>query len=157
MTRGMGKKIAIAAGCAALLAGVLLGLRAHDAERDAEGRVTLKSSDATISFGTGSAISKMPAWVPVYSGSKPEGVYLSETREQTRNTYSFKTADPATKVAAFFEDRLKANGFAVTPMIRGDAGGMVSAETENKKRTVEVTIAPANGSTQVSVMAIEKK
>ena len=150
------RKIAIAAGCAAFLLAVVLFLRARDAKRDAEGRVTLKSSEATVSFSAAPAISKMPAWVPVYNGSKPEGVYTSDTREQTQNTYSFKTQDAPAQVAAFFEDRLKAGGFSVTPMIKGDAG-MLSAATANKKRTVVVTIAKRNGLTQASLMAIEKK
>jgi hypothetical protein len=153
----MAKKIAIAAGCAALVLAIALVLRARDRAWDKEGRVRLKSSDATVSFGSAPAISKLPSWVPVYAGSKPEGVYIAGSKDQTENTYSFKTSDAVPKVAAFFEEQLRAGGFTVTPALNDASGGMVNAETADKKRTVVVTVAHGQAFTQVSVMAIEKK
>jgi hypothetical protein len=148
--------VAIAGAIAVLVVTVILVKTLRAPAREGEGRVTLKSSAATVSFGA-PGISKLPPWIPVYAGSHPEGIYSSDTGEETRNTYSFKTADPAAKVAAFFEDQLKANGFTVKPMPRGDAGGLVDGATANRKRTVMVTIAPANGVTRVGVMAVERK
>lgn len=123
----------------------------------ADSRVTLKSSDSTVTFGAGAGNAKIPAWVPAYPGSSPEGTYSAETPEGSQNTFSFKTPDAPSKVASFYQDQLKAGGFTVSQMINGDSGGMVSAETADKKRTVVVTVAASNSGTQASVMAIEKK
>jgi len=126
------------------------------AGNDGDGRVTLKSSDSTVSFGPGGK-QKLPEWVPMYPGSSLEGVYSAKSPEGTQNTYSFKTGDAASKVAAFFQEQLKSGGFTIGLRTSGDAGGMVSGETADKKRNVVVTVAPQNGATQVSVMAIEKR
>jgi hypothetical protein len=120
-------------------------------------RVTLKSSDATVTFGAGPGTTKMPSWIPVYPGSKVEAIYSANTSQGFENTYSFKSSDAEAKIAAFYQEQLKGNGFRVSQMLSGDSGGMISGKTEDKKKTVVVTIARTSDHTQVSVMAVEKK
>lgn len=119
------------------------------------GSVTMKSSDATVTFGSGG--NKAPAWVPVYPGSSPEGMFSSKSSDGTQNTFTFRTKDEASKVIQFYQDSLKSAGFNVTQVLNSAAGGMVSAEDADKKRTAVVTIGSSNGETQVSVMAVEKQ
>jgi hypothetical protein len=119
-----------------------------------EGRVTLKSSESSVSLHPAATL---PAWIPVYAATQPQGIFSSDTREETRHTFSFESADPPAKIAAFYEDRLKSNGFTVQPLGHPEAGGLLSGETANKKRSVVVTIVPVNHVTRASVMAIEKK
>jgi len=155
----LGKQInriaCIFAGLDALLS--MTGCGRSRAKPGEDDRVKLKSSDSSISFGAGPDLSKMPSWMPVYPGIKAEGIYSSSSAEATQNTFSFVTVDAPGKIAAFYEDQLKAGGFAVTLRTSGDAGGLISAATANKKRSVVVTLAPAQGTTHVSVLAVEKK
>ncbi|HUA84282.1 MAG TPA: hypothetical protein VMB85_10520 [Bryobacteraceae bacterium] len=122
----------------------------------ADGRVTMKSSDSSLTFGAGGS-AKMPDWVPVYPGTSPQGVYSANTPEGSQNTFTFKTNDSASKVAGYYQEQFKGGGLTVNLATSGDNGGLVTAESGDKKRTVVVTVAPANGVTSVSVMAVEKK
>jgi hypothetical protein len=120
------------------------------------GSVTMKSSDSTVTFGA-NAGDKAPSWVPTYPGSSPEGTFSSQGPQGTQNTFTFKTKDEVSKVLQFYQDSLKSGGFNVTQAISSAAGGMVSAEDADKKRTAVITIGSSNGETQVSVMAVEKQ
>ena len=152
----MSRKLWILTGCAAVVAVVVID-QIRRTPHPAEGRVTLKSSQGSFSLSPRSAMQKLPAWIPVYAGAAPEGIYSADSSDESRHTYSFKSADAPAKVAAFFEERMNANGFTVTPQIGDDQGGMLTGSTADKKKRVVVTIARAGGTTQVSVMAIEKK
>lgn len=153
---GMSRKLWILTGCAAVVAVIVLA-QIRRAPRQTEDRVTLKSSGGGFSLSPQAAVQKMPAWIPVYAGAAPEGIYSADTSEESRHTYSFKSADAPAKVAAFFEERMSVNGFTVTPQMSEDQGGILTGFTADKKKQVVVTIARAGGVTQVSVMAVEKK
>ncbi len=121
-----------------------------------DGNVTLKSNDSTLTFGAAGS-KQPPSWFPVYPGSAPEGSYSAETPQGNQFQFAFKTKDPVDKVTKFYQDSFKNGGFNVTQALNTVAGGMVSAEDADKKRTGVVTIGSSNGETQVSVMAVEKK
>jgi len=142
------------AGTAAAVALAVAGLY-HNSPAGGEARVTLKSSEGSFSLDPFSAMAKMPAWMPLYPAAA-EGIHHSDHREESRHTYSFKTADAPAGVAAFFEDRLTKNGFTVRPMV-GEEGGLVSAMSADKKRAITITIVRAKAETQAAVLAIEKK
>jgi|GEM_PF-2509759 hypothetical protein len=151
----MGPRIAILGGAAAAaLALAVAGLERHSPAAG-EGRLTLKSSEGSFSFDPAAAMAKMPAWLPLYP-APAEGVHHSAGGGESRHTYSFKTAEAPAGVAAFFQDRLTKNGFAVRPMM-SEAGGLLSAVSADKKRSVTLTIVRAKAGTQAAVLAIEKK
>lgn len=150
----MARRIAIAAGLAALVFGAIWTMKAREDAKDGPGHVTLKSSGASYSFH-GQA--KLPDWIPVYPGTAPQGVYSDSPGAETRHTYSFKCGDATDQVAAYFKDQLERAGFRVTPQLQPGKGGLLNAESADKKRTVELTVTRREGATQASVMAIERK
>lgn len=114
--------------------------------------VDIKSSDGTIKLG-GDAGTKIPAWVPEYPGSSPQGGFSTQTSDGNTGSYAFKTKDALDKVAGFYEQELKSSGMKTTSTIsRGDGGttgGMLSGEAGNK--SLVVLLGTENGETTVSV------
>jgi hypothetical protein len=104
-----------------------------------------------------SAANKMPDWVPVYPGSSPEGSYSVQSTDGSSGSFSFKTADAASKVTSYYQDQLRSAGFNVTLVSSGDQGGMLSAEDAGKKRTIIITAGASDGTTTASVTVNEKK
>ena len=121
---------------------------------DKSGAVTMQSAEGSVRFGAGG---KVPAWVPVYPGSSPQGTYSAQTAEGAQNSFSFKTQDAPSKVLTYYQDQLKSAGFAVTQTISSEQGGMLTAESGAKTRTVVVTVGTSTEGAQANVMAIEKK
>ncbi len=115
---------------------------------------TISSGDGTLKYGAGSE--KAPDWVPVYPGASTVGTFSAQNNDGSQNTFTFKTKDASSKVVAFYQDQLKAAGFAVTQAL-GDQGGLITGESAEKKRTITVTIGSSAEGTEGSVMAVEKK
>lgn len=119
-----------------------------------DGAVTVQSADGNLRIGAGG---KLLAWVPVYPGASPEGNYSAQTKEGEQNSFSFKHKDAPSKILAWYQDQLKSAGFTVTQVVTSDQGGMVNGSTEDKSRTVVVTVGTSGDGTQTNVMAVEKK
>ena len=99
----------------------------------------------------------MPAWVPVYPGSAPQGTLSTQTPNGTQNTYAFKSQDAPAKVVAVFQEQLKGSGLTVNMVNSGEQGGVVQAQDADKNRTVLVTAGAADGGTSGTITVIEKK
>jgi hypothetical protein len=121
---------------------------------DKSGAVTVQSAEGNVRIGAGG---KVPTWMPAYPGSSPEGSYSAQNSEGDQTTYGFKTKDPAPQVLTYYQDQLKAAGFTITQTVNSNQGGLMSAESADKKRTAVVTVGASSEGAQVSVMAVEKK
>jgi hypothetical protein len=136
--------------------------------------ITLNAEDiknGKISFedeATGEKVSvgvdaeaKLPAWVPSYPGSKPEGAISATGGENEGGMVHFKTADPAAKILAFYTDELKKAGYKITATMQGVAGGgtggMVAGENAATKKSVMVTLSSSSEGTDVAVTYGSKK
>jgi len=121
------------------------------------GSFEIKSSEGTMKFGATSS-NTLPAWVPVYPGSSPQGTFSSQTPDGNQSTYSFKTKDGVEKVLDFYEAELAKAGIAKTSRGAGTGyGGMLMAEDSSKNRTVMITVGNSDGGSDVGVTLIEKK
>jgi hypothetical protein len=121
-----------------------------------KGSLTVKSSDGTVKIG-GGAGNQMPAWVPVYPGSSPEGTFSASAKEGENNGYHFKTNDGPAKVLDYFQSQLKAAGFTISMASNTPSGGMVIGQDAAQNRTLTITVGEAGGGSEVNVMAAEKK
>jgi hypothetical protein len=121
-----------------------------------KGSLTVQSSDGTVKIG-GGAGNKMPAWVPVYPGSSPEGTFSASTKDGDNNGFQFKTGDAPAKVLEYYQNQLKAAGFTISMASNTPDGGLVISEDSAKKRTLTITAGASGGASEVSVMAVEKK
>ncbi len=123
------------------------------------GRVDIRTSDGTATFGTGAA--NAPSWLPAYPGSQPEGLVGAATRDTTSGSFHFLTNDGIEKVASFYKAALKSAGLKIDSITSSEAsgkvgGGLVAADTA-KQRNVMIGYALENGKTNVTVGFSEKK
>ena len=124
----------------------------------ANGTVEMKSADSTVNIG-GSA--KLPAWVPGYPGSEPQGAFTAQGKDGESGSFGFKTKDSSEKVVKYYQDQFQSSGLKVTSNITSQSGqptaGMLVGEDEATKHTVTVLVAPEGGQTGVSVTYAAKK
>jgi hypothetical protein len=121
-----------------------------------KGSIEVQSSDGTVKFGA-SGSNQMPAWMPVYPGSSPQGTFSAQTKDGNQSTFTFKTKDAPAKVMSYYQDQLKAGGFTINMTTNTPQGGMVMAEDGGKTRSVMLTVGGSGDGTDVSVTSIEKK
>jgi hypothetical protein len=118
-----------------------------------------ESTGEKVSFGA-DASAKLPAWVPDYPGSKPEGAFSASGKEGDGGLAHFKTSDAAPKVLAFYQDALKRAGYKITASLAdasAASGGMVAAEDAANKRSVMVTVNAGGEGTEVALTYGTKK
>ncbi len=119
----------------------------------ADGTVELTSPEGKVNIGAGSA--KMPAWVPVYPGSSPQGNFTSSGDKEDAGHFMFTTKDSQDQVTKYYQDELKKSGYSTTTT--GVGVNLVAAHTADGKRTVVVTIAPSGEGTAANIAYSEKK
>ncbi len=126
----------------------------------ANGTIDVKSADGSFRIG-GNGPVNLPAWVPSYPGSQPQGTFTSQDAQGSRVAYVFKTGDPSDKVVAFYKSGLESSGLKVdnTSMTssNGNTGGVISAKDDADKREASVIVGTENGQTSVTVTYNEKK
>ncbi|HYL73735.1 MAG TPA: hypothetical protein VEU96_05990 [Bryobacteraceae bacterium] len=117
------------------------------------GKFTMKEDGKTTLRVGGAA--KLPAWVPNYPGSDPQGATAS-TADGDGGTVTFKTKDDAEKVANYYKESFATLGLKivsnVTSQSGSTSGGMISAQDEANKHTVAVTTSVEGGETTVVVV-----
>lgn len=122
------------------------------------GSVTFRSSEGTLRVGAGSE--KIPAWIPAYPGSSPQGTMSAHGGESEQGAFHFTTSDPAEKVISYYASALKQAGFKVTTNIMQqdgkESGGMVSGQAEERNRQVMILVGAESGVTSVNVTFSDK-
>ena len=121
-----------------------------------KGTVEVQSADGNMKFG-GAGSAQMPAWMPVYPGSSPNGTFSTQTKEGSQSSFTFKTQDAAAKVMSYYQDQLKSSGFSINMATNTPQGGMVMAEDSGKTRRLMITASSSSDGTDVSLTAMEKK
>jgi hypothetical protein len=110
----------------------------------------------SMEFGEGA--SKLPSWVPVYPGSKAEGVFSAKGGEgEEGGTVAFTTSDDWSKVMAFYQDKAKDLGMKASMTTSSEKGGMLIFADESSKRTLSVVSGGSSGSSSISLTYSEKK
>jgi hypothetical protein len=120
-----------------------------------------KGKESTIVAG-GGAPKDVPAWLPVYPGATVEGGISTSSGEGAMQSFGFTTTDPADRVLAFYQDKLKNNGLTIQPATTVALGGQVStgiviADSPDKTRHVQVMVTTADNKTKASITYEEKK
>jgi len=117
------------------------------------GKFTMKENGKTTLTVGGTA--KLPAWVPNYPGSDPQGAFSASSAEGDSGTFTFKTKDDAEKVSKYYQESFATSGLKiasnVTSQSGSTSGGMLSAQDESNKHTVAVIIGVEGGETTVAV------
>lgn len=125
---------------------------------DGKGGIEIASEDGSVKIGSGG---KVPGWVPVYPGAEAHVNFSAQGKDGASGTFQFETADAPEKVAAFYSDRLKEQGLKITGNISGQvneqSGSMLTAENDQKTRTVLLTIGRSEGKNTVNVVFTSKE
>ena len=127
--------------------GKLLTMNADDVKN---GKLTFsdEGTGEKVTFGANSAVN-LPAWLPSYPGSKPEGTFSASGSGSEGGMAHFKTSDAGAKVLAYYQEALKSAGFKITSTLSGDSGnsngGVVTAEDNGNQRSVMVTVSSTPG------------
>ncbi|HEX2644114.1 MAG TPA: hypothetical protein VHU81_14060 [Thermoanaerobaculia bacterium] len=118
-----------------------------------------KGETATLSGAAGDK--NVPDWVPMYPGGTAQGNYTATTNEGVGGMITVQTSDSVDKVAQYYEDKLKADGYTIQKATANDGAGnntaTVSGTTEGEKRTVGIVISNADGGAQALINYSEKK
>ncbi len=114
------------------------------------GGIDVRDGDKTAHVGAGA--SKVPAWVPAYPGSRPEGSVTAVENGEESGAFHFMTSDDAQKVRKYYEDTLRQAGFTVT-----NEGNQIKGEDSARNRKLGIGITSALGHTSVTVGFTEKK
>ena len=110
-----------------------------------QGRFKVKSAKGTVQFG-GDA--KIPAWVPDYPGSNPQGAFAADGQDGQGGTFTFKTKDSADKVIQYYQDQFQSSGLKVNAVLQSH---MLTAQDESHKHNITVLAAPDSNGTGVTV------
>jgi hypothetical protein len=117
------------------------------------GKLTFKEDGKTTMTVGGKA--KVPSWVPDYPGSDPQGAFTATGADGDSGTFTFKTKDPSDKVVQYYQDQFKSSGMKVTTNLTTQDGkssaGMLTAQDDSSKHTVNVVLGFESGETTVGV------
>ena len=115
---------------------------------------------STVQIGA-NASSKLPEWLPSYPGANAQGSFAMQASNESAATVSFTTKDSIDQVAKFYEDAFKKAGLTTSAnMMQQDgkaSGGMISAESADKKKTAVVNIAAGEDAATVGITYSDKK
>ena len=123
--------------------------------------LNVKGTDgSTVQIGTSSS-AQLPEWLPSYPGSTAQSAFSMQGGAESGAAVSFTTQDAIDKVSKFYQDALKNAGMTVSAnMMTQDgktAGGMITAESADKKRSAVVNIASGDEGATVGITYSDKK
>ncbi len=123
------------------------------------GKFTVKEDgQATLTVG---GAAKVPAWVPDYPGSDPQGAFSARGRDGDSGTFTFKTSDSSDKVSKFYQDQFQSSGLKLTTNVshQGDqsSGAMLVAEDDAKQHTITVILGVEGANTTVAVTYVTSR
>jgi hypothetical protein len=124
------------------------------------GKVSVRGNGGRASITVGGE-AKVPAWVPDYPGSDPQGAFSAQGRDGESGTFTFKTRDSADRVTKFYQDQFQTSGLQITSNVThqevNGSGSMLVAQDDAKRHTITVIVAVENSSTTVAVTYVTNK
>ena len=106
------------------------------------GSMTMKSSEGTMQWGTGS-LADVPGWVPKFPGGQVVGSFSAQGKGQDGGSFQLKCDGSVQKVADYYEQALKGAGMKVEKhTMQADGKSMVmltGSETTGRSVTANVT------------------
>ena len=123
--------------------------------------VRIAGSDGSkVEIGANAAM-KLPDWLPAYPGATAQSNFSMQSDKEAGASVSFTTKDSVDKVSKFYEEAFKKAGLTTTTnLMQQDgkaAGGMVAAESADKKRSAMVNIGAGEDAVTVGVTYSDKK
>lgn len=139
-----------------VVAGDFRGRKAGDepAAGDGAPRLAIKPPGEDAAGGERVEDATPPSWVPVYPGAVRQGSQMKvEKLETVAGGFTAQSPDAVGKVKAFFEEKLKGDGFAIESTgsdAAADTSAVVSGKAEGN-RTIMVLINAEKGATSLVI------
>jgi len=133
------------------------------AAKDGKGatfKVTDEKGQEQVSTFGATTPQSLPSWVPAYPGGTVQGTFDTTGPQGRSAAFGMSTTDATGKVLDWYEAQLKAAGLKVeksTYNANGQTGGVVTAKSDDEKRTVNIMVGSAEGKTQATVTFEDKK
>jgi hypothetical protein len=86
----------------------------------------------------------IPAWVPAYPGSVPQGISAQRDGRENFVSFRFTSRDDARRILSWYQDRLRQMGFTVS-MDVFDTKGALRSNTRDQSRAVKIDLSAAGG------------
>jgi hypothetical protein len=103
----------------------------------------------------------LPSWLPAYPGASMQGAFSMQGATESGAAVSFTTKDTAEKVSTFYQDAFKTAGLTTSVNLLSEGGktegGIITAESADKKRSAVVNIASGDEGLTVSITYSDKK
>jgi hypothetical protein len=118
-----------------------------------------KGQEQVSTFGA-TTPQNLPSWVPQYPGAAVQGTFDTTGPQGRSAAFGVSTTDDTGKVLDWYEAQLKAAGLKVektTYNANGQTGGMVTAKSDDEKRSINVMVGSNEGKTQATVTFEDKK
>ena len=121
-----------------------------------DGHVQISGKDAQgneASFQAGDKV-KLPDDVPSYPGAVQKGGFSASGKGKNATVATLETSDDAEKVASWYKDELKSNGWGdlqESTINTGD-GGVHSLVAKKVKRTCSVNVTSGKGESKTTVL-----
>jgi hypothetical protein len=118
------------------------------------------SDGSTVQIGSQSP-AKFPAWLPAYPGSSAQGTFAMQGGAESGAAVSFTTSDSVEQVSKYYQDAFKNAGLTVNSNLMTQdgktAGGMITGESADRKRSAVVNIASGDDGVTVGITYSDKK
>ncbi|HXU44985.1 MAG TPA: hypothetical protein VN783_05630 [Thermoanaerobaculia bacterium] len=114
----------------------------------------------TTTIGGAAGASNLPPWIPLYPGATSQGAYSANGPQGSGATTILQTTDSVDKVLAFYEDKLKGEGYAVEKnsyqVNNQTAGGTLTAKSKDGKQEANLIVGQSDGKTAITVSYTSK-
>lgn len=103
----------------------------------------------------GSPTEKLPAWVPIYGGIQPQGVYYGKGPNGTGGEYQFVSKDSMDNLINYYKNQLENAGYEVQLDDFKDSEDIkvktLNGQADGGKRTINVMLSSEHGKITVMV------
>jgi hypothetical protein len=119
-----------------------------------DGKVTIKTSEGEMQFGSGAGNAKMPDGFTLYPGAKLTGGMNSAAEGKTATMANFEVAGKGADVIAHYRKQAEAQGMKIMGEMSSPGNIILTAQQDKPaKRSVQVTAAESDGKVVGTIMA----
>ena len=96
-------------------------------------------------------------WIPLPPGTSASQVRPEKSTNESKLQFHATTSSDCRKVIDWYRETFPTVRFAVTSVKNGDQNGMVQAEDAARKRSVTVTVTSSGRTSELDIVAIERR
>jgi hypothetical protein len=128
-----------------------------DENREGSGSLTITTDEGRATFGAGASADDVPAWVPRYPGTSPEGTYSTETPQNRAGAFHFETSASIDEILDYYQTELASSGLEMKTRTVSNEGAMAVVSSPDEGRTVTIACSQKGSDLEVVVNFTEKR